>query len=120
AALGRARVTASCVPIGEKLAARWMFHCEASPLPVARRDTSVPILRTCVPLFVVQDRLCSVHAADAIWLRQRRLCVINVKLTMRLVIAARPAWGGTHRIAPDYLQVTGTVGTQVASSSLVV
>jgi hypothetical protein len=31
------------------------------------RDTSVPLSRMRLPLFVVQDRLCSVHAATAIW-----------------------------------------------------
>ena len=32
-----------------------------------------------------------VHAAEAIWRRRARLCVVNVKLTMRLARPARRA-----------------------------
>src|SRR4051812_5599461 len=86
AAVGCARMAAFCVPIGEKLTARWMFHSLASPRP---RFAGTHLSRSCAgayPLVVVQDRLCSVHAVDAIWPRWRRLCVVNVKLTMGLVI----------------------------------
>src|SRR3979411_3214843 len=37
-----------------------------------------------MPLFVLQDRLCSVHAAGVFPGSGRRLCAVNVKLTMRL------------------------------------
>jgi hypothetical protein len=41
-----------------------------------------------MPLFVLQDRLCSVHAAGAFPGGWRRLFAVNVKLTMRLGIGA--------------------------------
>src|ERR1700704_2033854 len=37
-----------------------------------------------MPLFVLQDSLCSVHAAGVFPGSGRRLCAVNVKLTMRL------------------------------------
>src|SRR4030081_2837174 len=37
-----------------------------------------------MPLFVLKDSLCSVHAAGVFPGRGRRLCAVNVKLTMRL------------------------------------
>src|SRR6478609_851618 len=88
AAVRCACIAAFRVPICEELATRRMFHLRPAPrLP--RWDTSVPLLCTRAPLFVVQDRLCSVHAADAFWPLRWRLCVINVKLTTRLAIGRR-------------------------------
>jgi hypothetical protein len=60
----------------------------ALPPRMARRDSSVPLSRTRIPLVVVQDRLCSVHAAEAFCGGGPRLCVVNVKLTMGLAIGA--------------------------------
>src|ERR1019366_8900014 len=65
-----------------------MFHGSTLPSRPARGDRSVPLSRTRVPLFVLQDRLCSVHAAVAFAGGWRRLCAVNVKLTMRLAIGA--------------------------------
>src|SRR3982074_249893 len=65
-----------------------MLHTLALPPRMARRDSSVPLSRTRIPLVVVQDRLCSVHAAEAFCGRGPRLCVVNVKLTIGLAIRA--------------------------------
>ena len=59
------------------------------PLRAARRDTSVPLSRTRTPFSVVQDRLCSVHAAHGFSDSRPRLCAVKVKLTMRLAGRAR-------------------------------
>src|ERR1035437_9045770 len=67
-----------------------MFHTSTSPSPSrpARWDRSVPLSRARIPLFVLQDRLCSVHAAGAFAGSRPRLCAVNVKLTMQLGIGA--------------------------------
>ena len=41
-----------------------------------------------MPLFVLQDSLCSVYAAGVFPGSGRRLCAVNVKLTMRLAVEA--------------------------------
>src|SRR5665647_1562440 len=66
------------------------FILQLPPRP-ARRDISVPVLPTRIPLSVLQEVLCSVHAADAFPGRQQRLCVVKVKLTNALGMAARLA-----------------------------
>src|ERR1035437_1032881 len=65
-----------------------MFHGSSLPSRPARWDRSVPLSRTRIPLFVLQDRLCSVHAAGAFAGSWRCLCAVNVKLTMQLGIGA--------------------------------
>ena len=72
------------VPIGEELAARWMFHCTTLPRACLGGTHLSRFRARAFPWFVVQDGLCSVHAADAIWPLRRRLCVVNVKLTTQL------------------------------------
>jgi hypothetical protein len=90
-----------------------MFHASTSPLRPARLDISVPLLRTRTPFSVLQDRLCSVHAADALSRGGRRLCAVNVKLTMQLGIGVRllvSARSGSRRFAPGAGEVvTGGV-----------
>src|SRR5882757_9533325 len=56
----------------------------------ARRDSSVPLLRTLIPKVVVQDRQCSVHAAAVSRRGCPRLCVVKVKLTMSLALSREP------------------------------
>src|SRR5882757_10418550 len=56
----------------------------------ARRDSSVPLLRTLIPKVVVQDRQCSVHAAAVSPRGCPRLCVVKVKLTMSLALSREP------------------------------
>ena len=89
------------------------------PRRPARWDRSVPLLRTPVPLIVLQDRRCSVHAADAFWRGRGRLCAVKVKLTMRLGIAAR-LLVSAHSILAGFPPGSGEVVTQAASDSLVV
>ena len=110
AAVRRARVAALFVPICEKLAVRRMFHTSTLPRRSARRDTSVPLSRTRIPRFVVQDRLCSVHAAAA-FRPLTGLCGVNVKLTMRLAIGAG-LLGSAHCIPRRFSPGAGEVVTQ--------
>src|SRR5258706_15396928 len=56
-----------------------------------------------MPLFVLQDSLCSVHAADVFPGSGRRLCSVNVKLTMRLGAATGLLTSG-HSNATGFLQ----------------
>src|SRR5258708_8671684 len=56
---------------------------------MCRGDSSVPLLGTRIPRFVLQERQCSVHAAGGFLPLWRRLCAVNVKLTMRLGIGGR-------------------------------
>src|SRR5882672_2044779 len=56
-----------------------------------------------MPLFVLQDSLCSVHAADVFPGSGRRLCSVNVKLTMRLGTATGLLTSG-HSNATGFLQ----------------
>src|SRR5450756_13179 len=65
-----------------------MLHTSTLPRRVTRRDRSVLLSRTRIPRIVLQDRLCSVHAAAAFLPPGPRLCAVNVKLTMRLAIGA--------------------------------
>src|ERR1700687_4166239 len=93
------------------------FIAKALPLRPARWDTSVPLSRTRIPLFVVQDRLCSVHAADAFPGDRRRLCAINVKLTMRLGIGAGLLGSNARRFLGAYSAKVGTgfaIGTRAS------
>src|SRR5580698_11528535 len=69
-----------------------MFHGSALPQHLAREDTSVPLLRTRIPLIVLQDWLCSVYAAGAFPGQRWRLCVVNVKLTMGFPCPAGLLW----------------------------
>src|ERR1700736_2414072 len=94
-----------------------MFHTSTLPRRMGRRDSSVPLSRTRIPRFVLQERHCSVHAADGFPLVWRRLCAVNVKLTMRLGIGGRLLMsrsGGARRFSPR----AGEVVTQVASNRL--
>ncbi len=54
----------------------------------ARWDISVPLSPTRLPFVVLQDGLCSVHAAQALSGDRRRLCDVKVKLTTWLAIGA--------------------------------
>src|SRR5215813_11637033 len=70
------------------------------------------------PLVVVQDRLCSVHAASAVSGKLRRLCCVKVNLTMGL---AGPVGPNKVTLTParKLFQVAPRFVTQVASNSLV-
>src|SRR5271169_2575308 len=68
-----------------------MLHTSTLLPRAAWRDRYVPLLRSRIPLVVLQDWLCSVHAAAAFSHRPRRLCVVNLKLTMRFGIGSRAA-----------------------------
>src|SRR2546430_14326970 len=59
-----------------------MLHTSTLLRRLAWRDTPVLLSRTPFPWFVLQDRLCSVHAAGALPLGWRRLCAFKVKLPM--------------------------------------
>src|SRR5258708_39835969 len=92
-----------------------MFHTSTLTRCPARRDTSVPLSRTRIPLFVLQDRLCSVHAAGAFPGGRRRLYAVNVKLTMRLGIGPgllMSAHSSARRFSPG----AGEVVTQAVSN----
>src|SRR5450759_2742274 len=92
-----------------------MFHTLTLPRWLPRQDRSVPLSRMRIPRFVLQDRLCSVHAADTFAGVWRRLCAVNVKLTMRLVIGASllvSAHSSLRRFAPG----AGEVLTQAVSN----
>ena len=65
-----------------------MLHTSTLPRRLPGRDISVPLSRTRIPRFVLQDRLCSVHAEGAFSGRRRQLCAVNLKLTMQLGIGA--------------------------------
>jgi hypothetical protein len=84
-----------------------------------RWDRSVPLSRTHIPLFVVQEGLCSVHAEAAFAPDLRRFCCVNVKLTIglagepRLIVSARIT-------SPVLLQVAGETVLQAVKQSLVV
>jgi hypothetical protein len=78
---------------------------------MARRDSSVPLSRTRIPLIVVQDRLCSVHAAEAFCGGGPRLCVVNVKLTIGLAIGAA-LLGYAHSIPRRFSPGAGAGVTQ--------
>lgn len=51
---------------------------------MARWDISVPLSPTPIPLTVVQEGSCSVHAEAALARGLRRICCVNVKLTIGL------------------------------------
>jgi hypothetical protein len=85
----------------------------------ARRDSSVPLLRTLIPKVVVQDRQCSVHAAAVSPRGCPRLCVVKVKLTMSLALSREPV-ELRRQAAPDFVQVSGGLVTQAASNRVVV
>jgi hypothetical protein len=83
-------------------------------LPVrrpARWDTCVPLSPTRIPLVVLQDRLCSVHAAEALSGDWRRLCDVKVKLTKRLAVGAG-LLGSAHSIARRFSKGSGEIVTQ--------
>src|SRR5260370_34435170 len=63
-----------------------MLHTAALPRRMGRRYTSVPLLRTRITRFVLQEGLWSVYAAGEFPPARRQLCVVNVKLTMWLGI----------------------------------
>src|ERR1700732_2612895 len=79
-----------------------MFHTSTLPRRMGRRDSSVPLSRTRIPRFVLQERHCSVHAADGFPLVWRRLCAVNVKLTMRLGIGGRLLMSAQWRRSPVF------------------
>ena len=81
------------------------------PPRMARRDSSVPLSRTRIPLIVVQDRLCSVHAAEAFCGGGPRLCVVNVKLTIGLANGAG-LLGSAHSITSPVFSRAGAGVTQ--------
>src|SRR5258705_10867681 len=68
-----------------------------------------------MPLFVLQDRLCSVHAAGAFPGGWRRLSAVNVKLTMRLGIGAGLLMAARSDARRSF-QGVGEVVTEVASN----
>ena len=68
-----------------------MFHYSGLALRLARRDTSVPLLRKRVPWLLCRTGSCSVHAGARFRPVWQRLCSVNVKLTMRLAIEAELA-----------------------------
>src|SRR3974390_927983 len=67
-----------------------MFHVDLAPRPL-RWDISVPFLRARIPFSVLQERLCSVHAAGAVPRVWPRLYAVKVKLTITLGPGARLA-----------------------------
>ena len=104
ATVRRPRMAAFAVPICEEFPVRWMFHSKPYAPRPPRRDTSVPLSRKRLPISVVQERRCSVHAEAAFWPVCRRLCVVNVKLTMRLALARTPARVQRIPVHAGYLQ----------------
>src|SRR5450432_3012961 len=96
-----------------------MLHASTLPRRMARRDRSVPLLRTRIPRFVLQDRLCSVHAGAAFLSPRPRLCAVNVKLTMRLAIGPS-LLGSAHSVAQRFSPGAGALATRAVSNSLVV
>jgi hypothetical protein len=96
-----------------------MFHVDLA-LRLARRDTSVPLLRTHIPFSVLQEALCSVHAAGAVPRPWRRLCAVKVKLTIALGIGAGLASVRPLQGFAGLLKDAREVDTQAASNSLVV
>src|SRR3979411_93971 len=73
-----------------------MLHTSTLLRRLAWRDTSVLLSRTPLPWFVLQDRLCSVHAAGALPRDWRRLCAVKVKLTMTLALEGGPNFAWCH------------------------
>ena len=73
-----------------------------------------------IPFSVLQDGLCSVHAADAFPHPQERLCVVKVKLTNALGIAARLARVVVLEYFAGFSPGSREVDTQAASNSLVI
>src|SRR5471032_1515795 len=96
-----------------------MLHASTLPRRMARRDNSVPLSRTRIPRIVLQDRLCSVHAAAAFLPPRPRLCAVNVKLTMSLAIGAG-LLVSAHSVARRFSPGAGAVATRAVSNSLVV
>jgi hypothetical protein len=79
-------------------------------------DISVPLSRTHIPFAVVQEGLCSVHAETVFAHGRRRLCCVNVKLTMGLAREARLIVCFVLYISPVLLQVAGEAVSQAASN----
>jgi hypothetical protein len=77
-------------------------------------------LPTRIPFSVLQEGLCSVHAADAFPHPRQRLCVVKVKLTNALGIAARLARVVVLEYFAGFSPGSREVDTQVASNSLVI
>ena len=87
----------ACRPNRQKTRGSTDVSYSTLPRRAVRRDISVPLSRNAIPLFVVQDRLCSVHAEGGFCAAGRRLCAVNVKLTMRLALGA-VLLGSAHSI----------------------
>ena len=120
AAVRRARIAAFRVPIGEKLATRWVFHARSSS-PAGLGGTHLS--RFCaraVPCSLCRTGFAASMPGTAIWPREAWLCVVNVKLTMGW--RSRCGVRRVERIRQRRLSpgITGAVGTQVASNSLVI
>lgn len=96
-----------------------MFHVDLAPRR-ARRDISVPLLLTRIPFSVLQEVLCSVHAAGAVPQLWRRLCAVKVKLTIALGIGARLARVRSLECFAGFLKGSREVATRAASNSLVI
>src|SRR5229473_5149678 len=94
-----------------------MFHDATSSGARLGGDTFVPLSPTRIPLIVLQDRLCSVHAAEALSGDWRRLCDVKVKLTKGLAVGAG-LLGSAHSIARRFSAGSGEIVTQAASSKV--
>jgi hypothetical protein len=77
-------------------------------------------LRTRIPFSVLQEGLCSVHAAGAVPQVWRRLCVVKVKLTIALGIGAGLTSVHPFQGFAGLLKGAREVDTQAASNSLVI
>jgi hypothetical protein len=72
-------------------------------------------LRARIPFVVLQEGLCSVHAADALSTGRRRLCAVKVKLTIRVPIGASLIVSARSTLA-GFLQVAGAVVSLAGSN----
>ena len=88
-----------------------MLHALSLLRAGSRNGTFLSRFRACAdPGFVVQKGLCSVHAAAA-W--ASGFCVVNVKLTIALAVAARLLRSGAPDLSAGSCQIpAGTIGVE--------
>jgi len=83
---------------------------------MAQWDSPVPLSRTHIPLTVVQEGPCSVHAEAAFALGLPRICCVNVKLTIGLAGEAGLLVCSALYTSPILLQVAGEAVSQAVSN----
>ena len=112
AAVGRGRMTALLVPIGEKLAARWMFHVIALPRRLRSAGHFCPAFAQAhSPRLLCRTGFAASMPGTAFCALRRRLCGVNVKLTMRLAAGAEPARVRAFPFAPVVSRVPAVAYT---------